>query len=106
MTFKWIRCSEKLPDTPKHPCEEKEYMVVYGFPGYYCYQYMSYADGWNCRVNTDGSITKTHEVHNIIAWAEVPEYTELEELEEVLFDGGEVTEQTDISIDGLEVANV
>ena len=75
----WIKCEDRLPETPKNWDEylgdSKEYVVAYsdGFGGY-SYQSMKWCDGWNCMMCTDGTISRKHEIKDIIAWFEIPEY--------------------------------
>lgn len=98
MKFEWIRCKDKLPETPGAYDEMKDYYTVSVTKYGNIYQVMSYVDGWNCRRSIDGEIYKDSEITGVNAWAEIPEYSELDE---VLIENGTVTEG-EISLDGLE----
>ena len=74
----WIKCDDRLPETPKTweewVCDRKTYVVAYKVAGVYCYQSLNWCDGWNCSMNPDGTIAREHQIMNIVAWCEVPEY--------------------------------
>lgn len=74
----WIKCEDRLPDTPKTWREwvtnRKSYVVAYKAGSGYCYQSVEWCDGWNCSMMTDGTISKEHEMTDIVAWFEIPEY--------------------------------
>ena len=75
----WIKCSDRLPKTPKSWVDylgnKKQYVVAYpdGVGGY-SYQSMGWCDGWNCSMMPDGTIHKEHEITDVVAWLEIPEY--------------------------------
>ena len=75
----WIKCSDRLPKTPKNWADylrnKKQYVVAYpdGVGGY-SYQTMGWCDGWNCSMMPDGTIYKEHEIADVVAWLEIPEY--------------------------------
>ena len=76
MKFEWIKCKDRFPENPENPMEEKMYFVAYKneATGHYLYSITGYADGWNCSLMFDGTISKEHEMKDIVAWAEIPEY--------------------------------
>lgn len=74
----WIKCEEGLPETPKNFRESLgrlPYLVAYPCGAdMYGYQTMGWCDGWNCSMMSDGTISKEHEITNIVAWFKIPEY--------------------------------
>ena len=76
MKFEWIKCKDRLPEMPTSPINEKEYIVVHiNEPtGHKLYSVVGYAGGWNCCLHFDGTIDRTREFTDIIAWAEIPEF--------------------------------
>lgn len=76
MKFEWKDNAKEKPVNPKSPLTRKDYLVcVKYYAGKYGYQTMEWADGWNCSMDFNGEIDRTHEIKNIVAWAEIPEYT-------------------------------
>ena len=75
MEFEWIRCKDRLPKNPKSPVDENRYFVVVKTKhGHNFYTTAEYADGWNCSLRFDGTISRKYEWKDVIAWAEIPEY--------------------------------
>lgn len=75
----WIKCEDKLPETPKtweeYVFNEKVYMVCWeSTSNTYGYQSLRWCDGWNCSMMPDGTISREHEIKDVVAWYEVPEY--------------------------------
>lgn len=75
-SIEWIKCKDGLPENPTSPLDWKKYWTVrktrYGLS--YSVNYWAY--GWNCSMNFDGTIYREHEIKDVIAWAEIPEYEE------------------------------
>jgi len=74
MNFEWIKCEDKLPEMPTSPFGQRQYLVAWKSADKYSYSTISWAAGWNCSLNWDGKIIRKHEIKDIVAWAEIPEY--------------------------------
>lgn len=72
--MKWIDCKDRLPENPTSPLDSKNYLVALSNEGNCYYNVISYAGGWNCMLCFDGSVDKTYEIKNAIAWMEIPKY--------------------------------
>lgn len=68
--FKWIPCSERLPETPTDYMDMKGYLT---FGTYGTMTVIQWWDGWNCTMNEDGTTDREHEIKGIVAWMELPE---------------------------------
>ena len=64
--FKWIPCSERLPENGN----AKYYLVCHndGILGT-----LHYYEGWNCSGLPNGEVHRRYEMHDVIAWMELPE---------------------------------
>ena len=75
MKFEWIKCEDGLPENPKDYLDENRYFVVVKTQkGRNLYTTASYADGWNCTLLCDGTISRKYEWKDVVAWAEIPDY--------------------------------
>lgn len=74
--FEWIKCEERLPENPKSPLHMEMYMIarIPKKTGTVLYGMCYWADGWNCSLNFDGTFDRSHEIKDIVAWAEIPKY--------------------------------
>lgn len=71
--IRWIFCSERLPDE-----NDKEYLCLIKFDCNLWCNIFKYYNGWNCSANYKGS-----EIHDVIAWTELPKYPKRIEEESV-----------------------
>lgn len=69
-TGQWIPATERLPETPEKWWQKKDYLAC--FKGGYVLT-VGWWDGWNCRMELDGTVDREHEMTDIIAWMPLPE---------------------------------
>lgn len=89
MEERWVSVNVGLPTvwSTYHNC--KEYLCYMG-GGFYILT--SYADGWNCRLNDDGTIYRECEFTGVKYWMELPEPP----LEDIFEDVDEFEEDPDL----------
>lgn len=66
----WTPCSERLPKEPRGNREIENYLTCDENGHIYIF---SWANGWNCCFNSDGSLYKDQEITDIVAWMPLPE---------------------------------
>lgn len=66
---KWTPCDERLPEEPRGNREIENYLTCDEDEHIYIF---SWANGWNCCFNSDGSLYKDQEITDIIAWMPLP----------------------------------
>lgn len=66
---KWTPCDERLPEEPRRNREIENYLTCDEDEHIYIF---SWANGWNCCFNSDGSLYKDQEITDIIAWMPLP----------------------------------
>jgi hypothetical protein len=67
---KWIPCSKRLPKEPRGNWEIENYLTCNEDGNIYI---LSWANGWNCCFNSDGSLYKDQVITDIVAWMPLPE---------------------------------
>lgn len=68
--MEWIPTNTRVPETPEKWYEVKQYLTC-SRSGYITTLY--WWNGWNCRMNYDGTTDREHEITDIVAWCELPE---------------------------------
>ena len=66
---KWTPCDERLPEEPRGNREIENYLTCDEDEHIYIF---SWANGWNCCFNSDGSLYKDQEITDIVAWMPLP----------------------------------
>lgn len=64
----WHLCSEELPGMPKEDKRE-EYLCLCSNQHY---MILGWCGGWNCAYNLDGTIRRSAEIKDVIAWLSIP----------------------------------
>ena len=67
---KWIPCSKRLPKEPRGNWEIENYLTCNEDGNIYIF---SWANGWNCCFNSDGSLYKDQVITDIVAWMPLPD---------------------------------
>ena len=67
---KWIPVTERQPEKAKNWYDMAFYLTCNASGRI---SVTSWHDGWNCNGTPDGSIVRTFEMKDIVAWMELPE---------------------------------
>lgn len=68
--MKWNNAKERVPEKPDKYYKTKMYLVKYENG---VYQTLSWADGWNCVYEPDWTVSRKHEITDVLAWIDPDE---------------------------------